>query len=222
LSTSTRRYDVILVGPMRIWLAGSSRFYNREFYRLAKSRLRPSGVLEQRMPLERVGVDDLVSMLATVRSEFARVWLYDMAKEGVLVACDDDCAPTPSTIAAVEASPDFRGPMFEGAKRLVADRLLTPERVDRFLAELAARGLSTDALVSTDDNLFLEQNTPRGNVRERESSLQNNLALLRLFSPSSMLDGTHLTEQDLAAEPETTPVERPGLTREAGHGKTER
>src|SRR5258705_426004 len=100
----------------------------------------------------------------------------------------------------------------------------TAGAVDKMLADVAARGVGVEQLVSTDDNLLLELDAPRGNVRDFESSLKSNLTLLRSYAPPSLLDGTHLSEQDLAvapSEPESAPVERPGLTRDARHGKTE-
>jgi hypothetical protein len=213
LRLTSTRYDLVSITPSRIWLAGSTSLYSRDFYRLAKTRLRPRGVLEQRVELHHLGVDDIVSVLGTLRSEFARVWLYVAGSQGVVVACEQDCAPTSVTLAAAL-----------GNRSLLADRLLSPAAVDEFLGQVVARGLALDALVSTDDNLFLELDAPRGNVRDFESSLRNNVNLLRSFAPPSLLDGTRLSEQDLEPEPskeESAPVERPGLTRDARHGKTQ-
>jgi hypothetical protein len=44
-------------------------------------------------------------------------------------------------------------------------------------------GRRLEARVSTDDNLWLEYRTPRGNVRPYDESLRDNLAFLRGFSP---------------------------------------
>jgi hypothetical protein len=214
LSLTSTRYDLLAVGSARLWLAGSTSLYGREFYRLAKERLRPEGVLEQGIPLHHLGFDDLVSLLGTIRSEFARVWLYVAGAQGVMVACNHDCAPTSATLASSG-----------GSRRLVAERVLTPGAVDKFLGDVAAHGIAIETLVSTDDNLFLELDAPRGNVRDFESSLEKNVSLLRSFAPRSLLDGTRLSEQDLApdpSEPESTPVDRPGLTQGARHGKTGR
>jgi predicted membrane-bound spermidine synthase len=213
LRLASNQYDLVSVGPARLWLAGSTSLYSREFYRLANRHLRPEGVFEQGVPLHHLGADDVVTVLATIRSEFARVWLYLAASQGVMVACNHDCAPTPATLAKLG-----------GAKRLVADRVLSPAAVDKFLDSVAARGVPIEQLVSTDDNLRVELDAPRGNVRDFDGSLKSNIHLLRSFEPPSLLDGTRLSEEDLAAEPpgtESAPVDRPGLTRDARHGKTE-
>jgi hypothetical protein len=213
LRRTATQYDLVSVTATPLSLAGSSQIANREFYRLAKARLRTGGVLAHDVELSELGADDVVSELATVRSEFARVWLYRSGSRATMVACNEDCAPTRATLAA-----------FGDGARLVAERILSPETVDQLLADVAARGVGIEELVSTDDNLLLELDAPRSNVRDRESALKSNLTLLRSYAPPSLLDGTHLSEQDLAAEPtlpESAPVERPGLTQGARHGKTE-
>ena len=51
LERTTEQYDVIVVDPPPpIAAAGSSLLYSREFYRLAKQRLRPDGILQQWFP----------------------------------------------------------------------------------------------------------------------------------------------------------------------------
>jgi hypothetical protein len=84
------------------------------------------------------------------------------------------------------------------AGQLLARRVLTPTDVDRFLAAAARRGLRVEDLVSTDDNLFLEYHTPRGNARGSDSAFRN-LALLRTFGTADVLAGTRLTAADLAS-----------------------
>jgi hypothetical protein len=213
LRRTATQYDLVSVTAKPLSLAGSSQIANREFYRLAKAKLRAGGVLAHGVELPELGADDVVSELATVRSEFAHVWLYRSGSQATMVACNEDCAPTRAALAA-----------FGDGARLVAERILSPDAVDKLLADVAARGVGIEELVSTDDNLLLELDAPRSNVRDLEGTLKSNLTLLRSYAPPSLLDGTHLSEQDLAPEPtlpESAPVERPGLTRGARHGKTE-
>jgi spermidine synthase len=150
--------------------------------------------------LHRIGVEDIASILGTVRSEFANVWLYFSGMQGIIVACSHSCEPTPAMLDQLERTPALRVPLssLEGrAARLVGDRMLSPTSVDNFLHGIAEHGLAADELVSTDDHLFLEYNTPRGNVREYDPSLRANVALLRTFTPPSLTEGTQLTEADL-------------------------
>ncbi len=55
-------------------------------------------------------------------------------------------------------------------------------------------------LVSTDDNLFLEYSTPRGNVRRFGESLRQNVAWLMRFRPADPLERTDLEADDLGTE----------------------
>ena len=52
---------------------------------------------------------------------------------------------------------------------------LSGAELDRFVAETEADG---GPIVSTDDNLYLEYATPKGNVLDYDSSLEETLALL--------------------------------------------
>jgi len=209
LLLANHKYDLVTIEVTSIWVAGGASLYNREFYQLVKARLSPQGVLQQGVQLHRIGVEDIVSILGTVRSEFPRVWLYFTGSQGIIVSCSHDCEPSPATLARLENVADLAGPLSslggsvggsiaEGTSRLVADRVLSPETVDQFLADVASRSVGVEHLVSTDDNLFLEYNTPRGNVRDYEASLRTNVALLRSYSPASLTDGTKLKEDDLA------------------------
>jgi spermidine synthase len=216
LLLANHKYDLVTIEVSHIWFAGAASLYDRELYQLVKARLSSQGVLQQWLPLHRIGFEDIVSILGTVRSEFPRVWLYFSGSSGIIVTCSHDCEPTPATLARIESAPDLAGPLSSllgssgtsgssgsvsvsgGASRLVADRVLSPETVDRFLADVEARGVAVDQLLSTDDNRFLEYSTPRGNVRDHEASLRANVAILRSYSPASLTSGTKLKSGDLS------------------------
>jgi hypothetical protein len=185
---NTTEYDLLFIGPSPIWLPDGTHVYHREFYRHAKARLRPRGVFEQGLPLDQLRADDLVAVLATIRVEFPRIWLYATGAEGALVACNHDCAPTPAT---TQSLPD--------ARQLLSDRLLSPDEVDKLLADVNARGVDLERLVSTDDNALLEFAATRRVAGDDERTFKNNLTLLRSFMPSSIFAGTRLSEKDLRA-----------------------
>jgi spermidine synthase len=50
---------------------------------------------------------------------------------------------------------------------------------------LAAFSAPASRWVSTDDNLYLEYSTPKGNVLDGQQSLDRNVAFLRKYSPES-------------------------------------
>jgi spermidine synthase len=183
LLLSNQPYEFIGMEVSSIWFAGAANLYNREFYTIARGALAERGVLQQWIQLHRLSHEDILSIIATLRTVFPRVWLYVVGSQGVLVGCTWDCSPKPETLASIDQEPGLaqaRSILQAGAAELLGSRLLAPEDVDRMLA---SAGVSGEALVSTDDNLRLEYSTPRGNVRRYAESLRDNLEFLRGFMP---------------------------------------
>ena len=193
LLLSEAKYDLISMEISSIWFAGAASLYNREFYQLARARLGPGGVLQQWLQLHHISTVDVVSILATARSEFRHVWLYFVATQGIIVACNDNCSPSRETLTSFHRAPELGkllGQVDGSSAELLQSRLLDPQAVDELLA--AHGGVDTSYLVSTDDNLLLEYSTPRGNVRSYQSSLSENLMFLQKYQPASVLSGTEL------------------------------
>jgi spermidine synthase len=76
LLLSARQYDVITVDPAPpIWSAGTVNLYSREFFRLARSRLTPGGVMCLWFP---GGTEvEVKSLLATFVDVFPEVTIWD-------------------------------------------------------------------------------------------------------------------------------------------------
>ena len=105
---------------------------------------------------------DLATALATLHAVFPHVWLYVVGNQGLMIACANSCPLAP-----------------DAAER----PLLDTAGVERAIASAArAIGAAPRELLSTDDNLFLEYSTPRGNIRSYRSSLLGNLSWLRRFA----------------------------------------
>ncbi|OIQ69690.1 spermidine synthase [mine drainage metagenome] len=181
LLLTRRRYDVISIEITSIWFAGAASLYNREFYQLARAKLRPDGVLQQWVQLHHMAPADLVSVLSTLRSEFHYVSLYVVGGQGILIASNDvdRSTPSPITLRNLDTSPGLQ-PVRELAGRTFAsianDLLLTPALVDKFLNRV---GLDPALWISTDNNLRLEYSTPKANAGPPDLSFQVNMKLLR-------------------------------------------
>ncbi len=195
------RFDLIEIEITSIWFAGAASLYNREFYRAAREHLAPHGVLQQWMQLHHVYPEDVVSILATVRSEFPLVWLYVTGGQGIIIACNDGCQPRPETLARLRARPELAGPIAQagGLSGLLFNRLLDPAGIDRFLASVTRSGADPSDFLSTDDNLRLEYATPRGNVLDTPYSVT--VRALAPYAPPTMFDSTALTAAALEAAP---------------------
>lgn len=177
LLLSKDQYDLIGIELTSIWFAGAASLYNREFYQLVASRLAPGGLLQQWLQLHRLDHDDIRSVVGTLRETFPEVYLYFVGNQGVLIACGRDssgltnksCAPTDETRRVLFGNPalqDALGYFDHSPEKLAAARLLAPADIDP---------LVQGARISTDDNLFLEYHTPKGNVRTYDSSLADNV-----------------------------------------------
>jgi spermidine synthase len=165
------KYDVISVEITSIWFAGAASLYNREFYQLASQHLNPHGVLQQWVQLHHMRGEDFLTIMATLRSEFRYVWLYILGGQGVLVAANDAGAfPSEEKMNKLGSSPRLQTllGLYGGSARSLTNSLLaSPADVDRLLTEAHIPGRY---LVSTDDNLKLEYETPKGNVLDYDTA----------------------------------------------------
>ncbi len=190
LLTQEKTYDVISMEIASIWFAGAGALYNREFYQLARRRLAPEGILQQWVQLHRISGQDIVAILATVRSEFRYVWLYFIGNQGIIVAANHKALPGPETISTIDDAPalvDVLAVFGGSVQSLLADRLLTPDDTDTLLA--LAQGYD---FISNDDNMFLEYSTPQGNVRDYARSLGENVSALKHIGSPDPLAWTRL------------------------------
>jgi len=180
LLLTRRQYDVISIEISSIWFAGAASLYNREFYRLARSKLRHDGVMQQWVQLHHMTSSDLLTIIGTLRAEFAYVSLYVAGGQGVLIATNDQgkSRSTPAAIATLDNSPrlqavrDLAGRTFAD---MANDLLLAPTQVDGLLART---GVNPNLWLSTDNNLRLEYSTPKANAAPPDQSLQINMKLL--------------------------------------------
>ncbi|HMA95556.1 MAG TPA: fused MFS/spermidine synthase, partial [Polyangiaceae bacterium] len=190
------RYDVIGIELSSIWFAGAANLYNDEFYALVEPRLTERGVLQQWIQLHRLNHRDVISILVTLRQRFPRIWLYFLGKQGILVACKQDCMPSSEAIDRLHAAERLRDTLSvfdHGLHSVLNGRLLTPEGIDRLIDDYRnSTKYSVNDLLSTDDNLYLEYSTPRGNVREYDESIADNEAFLARFRAHNPFEATHL------------------------------
>jgi spermidine synthase len=170
-----RKYDIVGLEITSIWFAGAASLYNREFYQLVKRRLQPHGVLQQWMQLHHVGNQDVLRILGSVRAEFQYVWLYVFGGQGIIVASNDpEATPTQKNVELIKRTPTMQ-PLLkileQDPAELLGSRLLEPEATDRLLNSY---DVPASSWVSTDDNLYLEHSTPKGNVLDGTATFDSN------------------------------------------------
>lgn len=183
LLLTDKKYDVISIEISSIWFAGAASLYNREFFRLVKQRMMQDGVLQQWMQLHHLSPLDILTIIATLRSEFEFVNLYLIGNQGILVATNDPnrSLPSDAAIKTLEARRELNavryilGSDFGAVKQSL---LLGTDGVDAYLGRLA---VPPEWLASTDNNLRLEYSTPKGNVNDAIGSYQANIDILSEF-----------------------------------------
>ena len=150
-----------------IWFAGAANLYNREFYQLVKVRLKENGVLQQWVQLHHMQPMDLLYILNTLHQEFRYVWLYVSGGQGVLVASNtEESARLHHLDGRIAASTED---LDAEEKALREDLLLEPADVDYLAQKLRV----PQFFVSTDNNLYLEYSTPKGNALAYDAFTHN-------------------------------------------------
>ena len=177
LLVAAEPYDLVTIELTSVWFAGASSLYSREFYELVRARLAPGGVLQQWVQLHHIRRRELAAIVHTLRSAFAHVALFVGGEQGILVASQEPLTASAARLAALEQRPVLR--LTLGGKRMVDlfDELLaSEEELERFVLE--SKGRDASVPVSTDDNLYLEYATPKGNVLNYDASLGATLEML--------------------------------------------
>ncbi|WP_437285240.1 fused MFS/spermidine synthase [Sorangium sp. So ce406] len=183
LLVAQRRYDLIAIELTSVWFAGAASLYSREFYELARSRLTEGGVLQQWVQLHHIRPRELAAVVRTMRSAFPHVALFVGGAQGILVASAAPLVASEARLAELDARPALQ-PTLAGARLadLLGDLVTSGEDLDRFIADAAEDG---GPILSTDDNLYLEYATPKGNVLPYGASLDATLALLERYRTRS-------------------------------------
>ena len=178
LGLAERKYDLIAMQLSSIWFAGAASLYNREFYALAAQRLRPGGVLQQWVQLHHTTPQDLRAIFASAAQSFDHVWFYVIGGQGALIASNGPQAePSEAKRERVRTTAmhprlrPFVALFHDGIDAVLDGELLPPDVVGRWVS-------GPGVLLSTDDNLFLEYSTPKGNVLTSEAA-DANLAYLQ-------------------------------------------
>jgi spermidine synthase len=85
LTLTGRRYDAILSEPSNPWISGMNSLFTREFFRIARRRLNPGGVLAQWFHLYNMPADDLGSLLRAFVDVFPSAVLWQLNDGDVLL-----------------------------------------------------------------------------------------------------------------------------------------
>ena len=181
LLATPARYDVIISEPSNPWIGGIATLFTEEFFALARSRLRPGGLMVQWVHGYGLAPDDLRMVAATFRAAFPAATLWGPTGADYLLVG----APTPlamdlgSVGARVAAAAGVREDLMEigftAPATLLADFLLDGPDLARYAA---------GAPRNDDDRLPLEFSAPRSLYRDTTvENRQRVLAARRAETP---------------------------------------
>jgi spermidine synthase len=153
LRADSHRYSIIVSQPSHPWLAGSANLYSREFFELARSRLRPGGIFGQWVNLFRMDATTLRSILRTFYEVFPRGVVFGMMKSGDLLLMGGEA----TMVLDYERSSAFF--QKENVNMMLTHAGISDIReLPRYFLFTSAEALrmAKDAPVATDANLLVE------------------------------------------------------------------
>jgi spermidine synthase len=99
LQRTGERYDVILSEPSNPWLAGVSNLFTLEFYREAKERLAPGGLLAQWIQTYSISTEHYADIAGTVMAVFPECALLRVSRgDTILIASERALTPDSATL----------------------------------------------------------------------------------------------------------------------------
>lgn len=173
-----KKYDMITMEISSIWFVGSTNLYSLEFYELCKKSLNEGGIMQQWIQMHHIGIDELGSVIATMRNVFPYVSFWIFGGQGILIGSNSQQKIHANAIEHYFRLNLWNDPdktsMKQHLKELLRSRLLAPEDVDRMIQKYSFK-------INTDANRFLEYNTPKYNL-SRENHQTTNINFMIQFA----------------------------------------
>ncbi|MBK9264919.1 MAG: fused MFS/spermidine synthase [Polyangiaceae bacterium] len=177
LLVSPGNYDLVTMELTSVWFAGASSLYSHEFYELVRARLAKGGILQQWVQLHHIRRRELTAIVRTLRGVFPHVALFVGGAQGILVAGMEPLVASRERLERLSTEPGIRETLNGAPMLSLFDELVASEEdLDRFISETPDK-----PFVSTDDNLFLEYATPKGNVLDYHQSLRETIDMLMVY-----------------------------------------
>ena len=195
LLTEPERYDVIISEPSNPWISGLASLFSVEFFQLARSRLRPDGIMTQWVQVYDLDPDDLRMIINSFRTAFPHTSVWGNVEGDLMLV--GQLAQSPLDLVRMRQR-------FEGSAGLRQDLARVriydwPNLLGLFLLEDPGLGrLVNGAGLNTDDRLPLEFSAPRTLYLQTAAS---NRALLRSFRTAVVPEVTPASGAELERAP---------------------
>ncbi len=186
LLTPPGAWDAVVSEPSNPWLTGVSNLFTHEFLASGRDRLAPGGIWSQWIQVYGMGIEELRSLMATMRSVFPHVAVFATIEDAdlVVLGSTEPLVLDPDRVQAVlDARPEVAVDLASIGIRDAWD-LLTFHQMDETTLERFVEG----ARLNTDDNMLVEFAAPRRLYRD--TSVENYRILLHEARPPfASLDG---------------------------------
>ncbi len=154
-----RTFDVIISDPSDVWVAGVGSLFTKEFYDLARARLKPGGVMVQWFHMHSLPPEQMKLIVGTFRSSFPYASLWRPNRGDVILVGTVD--PVPWDLARLRqrienvpgVAEDLRGIGFWHPLSIFAAFVLDGEDLGRMLSDTSG--------LHTDDHPVVEYLSPR-------------------------------------------------------------
>lgn len=157
LLTTTERYDVIISEPSNPWIGGLASLFSREFFALAKQKLKPGGVMLQWVQGYGLAPSDMKMVIKTFRTAFPATTVWNTNGGDYLLLGVEKFLPIDLNKLQIQFTTmvglreDLNGIGLRSASALLSDFVLGEEDVERY---------ASGAPINTDDLLPLEFSAP--------------------------------------------------------------
>ena len=195
LYLSDKKYDVITSEPSNLWVSGNVNLFTKEFYELAKSRLKDNGIMFQWIHTYTLEKEDIDSIFKTFQHVFPQTYLFDNHNLTDLFL-----------VGSLNKDPTFD---FELIVKKFNNQKVKDELSRIFIRnpyELAAyfvasseriKELSDDIKLHTDDLTFIEYSSSKAIYKDPSSDILKMIADMReKTNPADIIVGGNAEERE--------------------------
>lgn len=174
LLLTRKKYDIISCDPVHPGL-GSGSLYSKEYFQLCKKLMKPGGIISQYLPLHKLTLDDLKTLLNTFYSVFPHSMVWIAQTHGVLIGSPQELNLHFNDILSVINRID--DPFFKDPYLLASTLLLNQAGIKTFVGK--------HTLIHSDNHPVLEYFSSRSVKAQHHRA--NILELLKCRQPAVQL-----------------------------------
>ncbi len=198
VALTPRKYDVIISEPSNPWISGMANLFTREFFGLAKQRLREGGLMCQWVHAYAMSSMDFKTIVRTFQAVFPHVTVWEASFGGdyLLIGSPREVNIDPRTLTDrlgdERLKADLGRMKARGPAALMNKLIMTEEAIPGYIE---------GAPLHTDDNALLEYSAPKALLRDRSTRILEALYAHRQ-NPVSVLRSRESVEIPTAMEHE--------------------